>query len=661
MSSIIKIKRSTEAGAPGSLADGELAYSAADYSAVAGGGKLYIGINTGIYTIGGKYFTDKLDHGLGVLTPSSAILVDADSKIDNLLIDNLQLNGNTLSSTDIDGDIIISPNGNGNTVIKNLAASGISNSSLTDGRVVLTFTDGALVDNSNFAYTTELDTTVNLTLNGLLNVDNIRIDGNGLTTTNDNGNLVLSTISTNSDDSASQAVVVIGNTRGLVIPVGTEEQRPDTPTVGLIRYNTSNSSYEGYNGSSYVSIGGVKDVDGNTYIVAESSPGANENTLYFYTDDQLSATLDSNTFNINPTTGSTSTTTGALVVDGGMGLAENLYIGGDIVSNSSLSISMLANSVDTQVLAIDAQNSGNGTAIISIGSGTTDELIAAAVLMDMNATTFQVDANIVNIATTDAGDEVRITTTGTSIKSDSVTVVGKDGTADSAVTITGSLDVDNIKLNGNTISTTDNSNILYLDPAPVDDNGGTVVIKGNLQVDGTTTTINSTEVTVDDPVFVLGGDTAPASDDNLDRGIKFNWHDGNDAKTGFFGYDDSASEFIFIPASTDTNSVFTGTLGSVAFGIARLDGDVESTTTTTGTLKVTGGVGITKQLNVGGDINTFTGTTQSTSTATGTVVISGGVGIAKTMYIGEDIVGAVDLELAPASNLTNFIIDGGTY
>lgn len=660
MSSIIKIKRSTEAGAPTSLADGELAYSAADYSAVAGGGKLYIGINSGLYTIGGKYFTDKLDHGLGVLTPGSAILVDDNSKIDNLLIDNLQLNGNTLSSTNIDGDININPSGNGNTVIKNLAASGISNSSLTDGRVVLASTNGLLVDDENFAYVVD-GNAVNVTLNGQLNVDNIRIDGNGLTTTNDNGNLILSTISTNSDTSASQAVVVIGNTRGLVIPVGTEEQRPSSPTVGLIRYNTSNSSYEGYNGSSYVSIGGVKDVDGNTYIIAESSPGANENTLYFYTDNQLSADLDSNTFNINLTTGSTSTTTGALVVDGGMGLAENLYIGGDIVANDALSINMIADSVDAEVLAIDAQNSGDGAAIISIGSGTTDELIAAAVLIDMNATTFQIDANIVNIATTDAGDEVRITTTGTSIKSDTITVIGKNGTGDSAVTVTGSLDVDNIKLDGNTISTTDNSNILYLDPAPVEDNGGTVVIKGNLQVDGTTTTINSTEVTVDDPVFVLGGDTAPESADNLDRGIKFNWHDGNTAQTGFFGYDDSESEFIFIPGATDTNSVFSGTLGNLAFGIARLDGDVESTTTNTGTLKVTGGVGITKQLNVGGDVNTFTGTTQSTSTATGTVVISGGVGIAKTMYIGEDIVGAVDLELAPASNLTNFIIDGGTY
>jgi hypothetical protein len=47
-----------------------------------------------------------LDHTAGTLTASSAIIVDSNSKIDNLLVDNLQLNGNTLSSTA--GNLILS-------------------------------------------------------------------------------------------------------------------------------------------------------------------------------------------------------------------------------------------------------------------------------------------------------------------------------------------------------------------------------------------------------------------------------------------------------------------------------------------------------------------------------------------------------------------------
>ena len=49
---------------------------------------------------------------------------------------------------------------------------------------------------------------------------------------------------------------------------------------------------------------------------------------------------------------------------------------------------------------------------------------------------------------------------------------------------------------------------LNIDPAAVGDNTGTVVIKGDLQVDGTTTTINSTTLTVDDKNIVLASGAA---------------------------------------------------------------------------------------------------------------------------------------------------------
>ena len=96
--------------------------------------------------------------------------------------------------------------------------------------------------------------------------------------------------------------------------------------------------------------------------------------------------------------------------------------------------------------------------------------------------------------------------------------------------------------------------------------GGEVIIAGNLQVDGTTTTVNSTVVTVDDPIFRVGGD-GNASDDNKDKGMAFAWHNGSAAKVGFFGFDESTAKFTFIPDSSESGSqIMSGTAGNVAFG-----------------------------------------------------------------------------------------------
>ena len=102
--------------------------------------------------------------------------------------------------------------------------------------------------------------------------------------------------------------------------------------------------------------------------------------------------------------------------------------------------------------------------------------------------------------------------------------------------------------------------------------GGEVIIAVNLQVDGTTTTVNSTVVTVDDPIFRLGGD-GDASDDNKDKGLAFAWHNGTAAKVGFFGFDESDSTFTFIPESTESGSqIMSGTVGNAKFGNVTLTG-----------------------------------------------------------------------------------------
>jgi hypothetical protein len=116
MATIIQIKRSTNTAAPANLYHGELAYTA-------GGGaeKLYIGAG-GVAgdgyavredIIGGKYFTDLLDHTAGVLTGSSAIIVDS-----NLAINTLNI-GNSLS---LGGEIRLNEGTNNGTAYVGLKA-----------------------------------------------------------------------------------------------------------------------------------------------------------------------------------------------------------------------------------------------------------------------------------------------------------------------------------------------------------------------------------------------------------------------------------------------------------------------------------------------------------------------------------------------------------
>ena len=78
-------------------------------------------------------------------------------------------------------------------------------------------------------------------------------------------------------------------------------------------------------------------------------------------------------------------------------------------------------------------------------------------------------------------------------------------------TQTGFIEVDNLKLDGNSISTINSVQELILDPDPTTDAGGLVIIKGDLQIDGTTTTVNSASMSVNDPTIELGDPTTPVT------------------------------------------------------------------------------------------------------------------------------------------------------
>lgn len=92
--------------------------------------------------------------------------------------------------------------------------------------------------------------------------------------------------------------------------------------------------------------------------------------------------------------------------------------------------------------------------------------------------------------------------------------------------------------------------------------------------------------------------------------------------------------------------------------ILTLGGPTDASSTTTGALKVAGGVGIVKNLYVGGVIDTAN-TTQSSSVTTGALVVDGGAGIAKNLYVG----GVVDIsDTIQSTSVTtgSLVVDGGT-
>ena len=92
MAQTIKIKRSSSAAAPGSaLAAGELAYSF-------NSSKLFIGDGSANDIIGGELFVNMLDHTAGTLTASSAIIVDSNSKINELKTANLTIGANSITA-----------------------------------------------------------------------------------------------------------------------------------------------------------------------------------------------------------------------------------------------------------------------------------------------------------------------------------------------------------------------------------------------------------------------------------------------------------------------------------------------------------------------------------------------------------------------------------
>ena len=232
---------------------------------------------------------------------------------------------------------------------------------------------------------------------------------------------------------------------------------------------------------------------------------------------------------INITTQSNSKDTGALIVEGGVGIEKNLNVGGNINIVGIVTFSDHIRLPDSKELRLGDSNDlklvHNGTD--SVISNTTNDLNITNTGDDINITaaddfTLKVQGSedaitaIGNGAVSLFFDNVNKAQTridgfnvdGT-LETNNFVVVGVS-TITGKVFQTGGIEIDNIGISSNRIQTrAGGGNQLFIDPYPDGlSNEGTVIIKGDLQVDGTTTTVNSTTSTVNDPIMRVGDVTS---------------------------------------------------------------------------------------------------------------------------------------------------------
>jgi hypothetical protein len=145
------------------------------------------------------------------------------------------------------------------------------------GSVTFSSSDVNIATENGVSITTNGSTT---TLTGeRIDTGNLRISGNTISSLSGDINLV-----------AASGVVNVDSTAALNLPKGTTAERP-TPVTGMIRYNTDTNLYEGYDGN-WFALNGVYDLDLDSYITAELTPGANDNVIRFYSAGSLVADID---------------------------------------------------------------------------------------------------------------------------------------------------------------------------------------------------------------------------------------------------------------------------------------------------------------------------------------------------------------------------------
>ena len=546
-----------------------------------------------------------LDGGIDVEESASSVFSVNGTSGNTAIAGTLDVDGaTTLDGLSVSGDATF-----GSTLAvtgeSTLASAKISD--LTSGRVVLAGTDGAVEDNGNLTFNgTTLALTGAATISSTLSAGETTLSSatiSDLTSgrvvlagtsgaVEDNGNLTFngSTLAVTGAATVSTNATV-GGTLGVtgastLASVGVTNDA----TVGGALGVTGEASLDGgidvdESGSSVFSVNGTT---GNTSVggtLAVTSNATVGGTLGVTSEASLDGGIDvaesaSSVFSVNGTTGNTAIA-GTLDVDGATTL--------DGLTVSEAATFELTLDVDgaTTLDALTVSEAATFESTLSAGETT----LSSATISDLT------DGRVVLAGTSGAiTDNGNLTFNGSTLAVTGAATVSTNLTVSGNLDVDGTTSLDGVSVDGSstltgTVGITGTTTLNSGSDLIIKDNSGTPVtvfsvagasgnttiagtlgvtgnttIGGNLTVNGTTTTVNSTTVTIDDPIFTLGGDTAPENETTTDRGIEFRWHDGSNAKVGFFGYDDDAGRFTFIKDATNTSEVFSGTAGDVAFG-----------------------------------------------------------------------------------------------
>jgi hypothetical protein len=206
--------------------------------------------------------------------------------------EQIQLSGNSITTTETSADLELRANGTGQILIpnnnveitNNLAVDGV----LSVGNITSTgtitsnsFSTGDILIDDNFITTTVSSSDLELRTNGTGSViiDDFDINGSTITTT---GEINLT---------PGNGIINLNATGAVKLPVGNTTDRP-AGVAGHLRYNNQLNRFEGYNGTNWINLKGVEDLDGDTKVTAELTEGANDGIIRFDIQGSTIVTID---------------------------------------------------------------------------------------------------------------------------------------------------------------------------------------------------------------------------------------------------------------------------------------------------------------------------------------------------------------------------------
>lgn len=546
MASLLRIKRSGTSGDPTTLGQGELAYSYLPDNGSNGGDRLYIGTGTEIAgnavnheVIGGKYFTSMLDHAKGTTTPNSALIVDANSKLDILKVDDLYLDGSTIGAT---GSITFDTQGNtidmGGVEVGGIAtptdSSDATNKAYVDAQtaaVAITIIGDSGQDQFNAA-TGALNARGGTGLKSFITDDTVTF------------NLLNTSVVAGTYGSTTQIPTFTVDAQGRLTAAGTENVATNLTingdTISLLdsavtftstgngltmSYAAATNTVDYAIDDATTSSKGVSSFLSDDFDVTSGAVSLTQEVVKQISTDSGQVTPVGHDFNIVGSSiqgltvsgaGSTVTITPTTASYTQLGVAK--FEANDFVLNSgdvSLDSAVLKQiTTDDGIVpitghmvsilggeGIDVNHAGTNISISGEDAGANNKGISSFEDTDFVVTNGHVTLKSGSVANAD------LTNSGITIGD---TTVELGATITDVTGLTG-ITVDTIRIDGNKISTNSSTPNLIFDPKGGDSAGGKVVIYGDLQVEGTTTTINSTEVTINDKVLVLADSSADAT------------------------------------------------------------------------------------------------------------------------------------------------------